>query len=59
MGRAELQAGQTRTGLVAVSGEEGQSHPAALAVGLLRFLILLVSRLSRLLSGQRQAPGGN
>lgn len=49
VGGAELQAGQTRPGLVTVSSEKRPGHPAALATGLLRLLVLLVSRLSPLL----------
>ena len=45
--------------LVAVSSQERQSYPTALAAGLLRFLILLVSSLSRLLSGKLRVPRGN
>lgn len=46
VGRAELQTHQTGSWLVPVPGEKRQSHPTALAIGVVRLLVLLVSRLS-------------
>lgn len=59
MGGAKLQAGQTRSGLVPVASQERAGDSTALAIGLLRFLLLLVSRLARLLEGEFRAEGGN
>jgi len=50
--------GQTRPGLVTVSGEKRSGHPTTLAVSLLRVLVLLVPRQSPLLQYDDRRDGG-
>src|SRR5204862_7811728 len=47
LGRAELQASETRAGLGGFPGAGGRGDPAALGVGLLRLLFLLVGAAPR------------
>src|SRR6266700_3925153 len=56
VGRAELQAGQTRPRLVTVPGQKRHSHSTALAVSLVCVLLLLVSCLSPLAASRGRGP---